>query len=46
MGPVAKKNQNSDGYKPTAIPKALKVINGHRVDFYPRFRHEKSGGMV
>ncbi len=30
MGLVAKKNQNSDGYKPTAIPKALKVINGHK----------------
>lgn len=30
MGPVSMKNQNSDGYKPSAIPRALKVINGHK----------------
>ncbi len=30
MGPVSKKNQNSDGYKPSTIPRALKVINGHK----------------
>lgn len=30
MNPIAKHNQNSDGYKPDAIPKALRVIKGHK----------------
>lgn len=30
MEPIAKNSQNSDGYKPAAIPKALKVIKGHK----------------
>lgn len=32
MDPVAKRNHNSDGYKPAAIPKALKVLKGHKED--------------
>jgi hypothetical protein len=26
--PVSKKNRNTDGYKPAAVPKALQVIHG------------------